>query len=281
MERGQIYVITHKPVGLSLPEHYTKLYVGATRLPAEEKAALKGYRFDDSGEHISGKNRNFCELTGLYWIWKNQKAGLVGITHYRRFFVESGRLLTMGRAEAVLKKADIIVAKRQWVEGNAKIHFERFHSKKDFHMVRQVIKQKYPDYLDSFDEAMGKCFLFSYNMMVCKKDVFDGYCAWLFDILEACEAQADLTGYDQYQQRIFGFLSERLLMVYLLHHKLSVAEMAVWETEVDKSTKWESKKWEMITVVKNFWNNHGIKTMRYGNGRFHAAKDRRGKRIGT
>ena len=264
MPTSQIYVITHKPIeGIGLPEHYSKLFVGAYRLSAQEKSSLEDYDFDDSGINISDKNSNYCELTGLYWIWKNQGAEYVGISHYRRFFEEAGALLPMGKAKAILREADIIVAKRQWVERNVKAQFERFHSPGDLALVRRIIEEKYPDYLGSFDLAMSKCFLFSFNMMVCRKKLFDRYCAWLFGILEACEARVDLASYDAYQKRIFGFLSERLLMVFLLRHGLKVAEVKVLETEVSKSTKWESKKWEWITVVKDFFLNRGLSTLRY------------------
>ncbi len=264
MPTSQIYVITHKPIdGLGLPRHYRKLFVGAKRLSVQEKASLQDYDFDDSGINISDKNSNYCELTGLYWIWKNQQGEYVGISHYRRFFEERGALLPMGKAKEILKDADMIVARRQWVEGNVKAQFERFHSKEDLALARRVIQEKYPDYVGSFDQAMSKCFLFSFNMMVCRKELFDQYCAWLFDILETCEARVDLAGYDAYQKRIFGFLSERLLMVWLLRHGLKVAEVKVLETEVSKSTKWESKKWEWITIGKNFFLNHGWGTLRY------------------
>lgn len=264
MTKGQIYVITHKPVELTLPDNYQKLFVGAQKLKEEEKEKLSEYLFDDTGENISGKNSNYCELTGLYWIWKNQQESIVGITHYRRFFEKSGELLSVGEAEEILKTADVIVAKRQWVEKNVRTHFERFHSREDLALVRKIIGDKYPAYMESFEQVMSKCFLFSFNMMICQKEIFDSYCTWLFDILMECEKRVDLTDYDQYQSRIYGFLSERLLMVYLLHHNLKVKEVKVLETEIDKNVKWESKKWEMITFVKNFFGNHGTRTMRYG-----------------
>ncbi len=261
---SHIYVVTHKPLPFPLPPHYRKLYVGAVRLAPEEKASLKGYVFDDSGVNISGKNSSYCELTGLYWLWKNQPDdAIVGITHYRRFFGKQGKYLSIEGASRLLQKADMVVARRQWVEKNVKIHFETFHSKEDLCLLRSVIQKKYPEYLESFDCAMSKCFLFSYNMMVCRKEVFDAYCVWLFDILEECEGQADLSAYDDYQKRIFGFLAERLLLVYLLHHQMKVAEVPVLETELDKSAKWASDKWKMITVAKNFFTNRGVGTMRY------------------
>lgn len=263
MAVGWIYVMTHKPVKLSLPDHYRKLFVGAEKLGEGQKGRLKGYVFDDFGENISVKNSSYCELTGLYWIWKNQGEDIVGITHYRRFFGNSGRLLTIKEAEKILQRADVIVARRQWVEKNVKVHFEKYHRKEDLSLLRNIIIQKYPEYVESFDCAMSKCFLFSFNMMVCRKEIFDGYCMWLFDILAECEKQTDLSGYDSYQKRIFGFLSERLLLVYLLYHDLKVEEAGIIETELDKSMRWSKKKWEIITIVKNFFGNRGTKTMRY------------------
>ena len=82
MKNIKIYIAAHKKTELPQKDGYIPLQVGA---------ALHddlGYLKDDVGDNISSKNPNFCELTGLYYIWKNEKADIVGLSHYRRFFLK-------------------------------------------------------------------------------------------------------------------------------------------------------------------------------------------------
>ena len=60
-----IYIATHKKFNVPNLNGYCALQVGA------EGKEKYGYLRDNIGNHISGKNANYCELTGLYWIWKN------------------------------------------------------------------------------------------------------------------------------------------------------------------------------------------------------------------
>ena len=75
----KILVAAHKQYWMPEDSVYLPLHVGA-----EGKPDL-GYTKDNTGENISAKNPNFCELTGLYWAWKNLEADYVGLVHYRRY----------------------------------------------------------------------------------------------------------------------------------------------------------------------------------------------------
>lgn len=83
----RIYVMTHKAIEPISNDIYLPLHVGK-----KGKEDL-GYPGDDTGDSISEKNNHYCELTGLYWIWKNVRCDIVGICHYRRFFVKDEHIL--------------------------------------------------------------------------------------------------------------------------------------------------------------------------------------------
>ena len=80
-----VVVATHKPYAMPADPLYLPLHVGA-----EGKESI-GFAGDNTGDHISAKNPQFCELTGLYWAWKNVDADYIGLAHYRRHFRGKGR----------------------------------------------------------------------------------------------------------------------------------------------------------------------------------------------
>lgn len=82
----EIYIISHKEFEKPKLEGYKSLLVGSIFHPDIKE---KFDYCDDAGDNISFKNKSFCELTGLYWIWKNSNADIIGLCHYRRYFTKS------------------------------------------------------------------------------------------------------------------------------------------------------------------------------------------------
>ena len=83
----KIIVATHKKYWMPSDPVYFPIHVGAEgkKDPMGHPLDL-GYIKDNTGENISDKNKNYCELTGLYWAWKNLNADYIGLAHYRRHF---------------------------------------------------------------------------------------------------------------------------------------------------------------------------------------------------
>ncbi len=224
MADTRIYVMTHKKYNEINDESFHSLHVG--------RALSKdlGYETDNTGENISEKNKNYCELTGIYWVWKNVSCDNVGICHYRRFFSDNGKIMNKEKIEQLLSVYDCILPTSMVCEyPTVYIHFNKKHWIKDLDTLRKTISDLCPDYLDAFDLCTN-CRLFSVgNMIITKKSLFDKYCEWLFPILFETEKQTDISNYDDYQARLYGFLSERLLRIWLLKNNYRVFETTIEE----------------------------------------------------
>ena len=84
-----------------------------------------------------------------------------------------------------------------------------------------------PEYLESFDAVMKGRKLHLYNMFVMSSEKASEYCHWLFSILFELEQRIDITQYDNYQKRVFGFIAERLFNVWILYNQLNVKYLPV------------------------------------------------------
>ena len=56
-------------------------------------------------------------------------------------------------------------------------------------------------------------------MFVMKREILDMYCTWLFDLLFELEERLDISAYSDYDARVFGFVAERLLDVWINKNK--------------------------------------------------------------
>lgn len=228
----KILIATHKKYWMPEDDVYLPIHVGRAG-----KADL-GYVGDNTGDNISGKNANYCELTGLYWAWKNLKCDYIGLCHYRRYFAhatssgdaEKKKLAILQREdyEKLLKQYDVILPKkRNYFIETVRSQYEHAHNKNDLALTEQIVEELYPEYSEAFTKVMGRTKLHIFNMFVMRKEKFDEYSQWLFAILFELEKRIDISNYNQYEARVLGFLSERLFNVWLEKQALNIKEIDV------------------------------------------------------
>lgn len=175
---------------------------------------IDGAVYDDSGDNISDKNVQFCELTALYWIWKNVEDDFVGIEHYRRFFLIEEDICSIMSANNI----DIILPTPLCVMPSLGENYKLRHEPKPYEDMMDVIKTRYPDEYDAAVTFFSQGIYSPCNMLIAKKEVYDHLCEWMFPILFEV---ADMNGsfQDRYQNRYPGFLSERLISFFFELHR--------------------------------------------------------------
>ena len=217
---------------------YVPVQVGAALHPA------LGYIPDNTGDNISDKNPNYCELTALYWAWKNLDADYIGLVHYRRYFTrkevhniekKKEQILDGKEWENILSKYPVVVPdKRNYYIETNRSHYNHAHHTEGLDLAEQIIKEKFPDYLPAFNTIMNRTWAYMFNMFVMRRNLFNDYMAWMFDILFEIEKRVDITGWDNYESRIYGFVSELLLDVWLEKTRLSIMNrmFPLWKSRI-------------------------------------------------
>jgi len=241
----KIYIMTHKKFQEPEEKIYKPLQVGKALHPD------LGYDGDDTGDSISALNPYYGELTGLYWIWKNDTENdFVGLCHYRRFFVkENHQLLQESDYKKIFENYDVIVSDTANTKESYFEEYKKAHYIKDLLLIRDIIKIKYPQYGATFDYlvAQNKCYYG--NLFVASKQIFDAYAQWLFSIFFEAQKQIDVETYDDYHKRVFGFISEELLMVWLVYNRYNIYESNIGVTEEKAETV--ELKLALTQLVKN------------------------------
>lgn len=235
----KILVCCHKAA--QIPDNGIFLPIHCGKALSDADLGMTG---DDTGDNISVKNPNYCELTAMYWAWKNLKGvKYIGLYHYRRYFLfnfwkeqerrfhknviihvadwKQNNLSTVA-VQNILNRYDIILAKPQQFPISLAQQYISCHRAIDLNVTREAICNLSPEYLCSYDYIMNEtCKLSGCNMFITKWDIFNNYCNWLFSIMSYIEQKLVISE-DPYQRRVFGFISERLLNVYCYQNNLKI-----------------------------------------------------------
>ena len=171
-KRVTIIIAAHKKYQMPTDEMYLPVHVGAAG-----KDSIEGYQRDDEGENISDLNPYFCELTGLYWAWKNIKSEYIGLAHYRRHFSSDphskdawASVLKKSDIEADLEKIRVFVPKkRRYYIETLYSHYAHTHHIFQLDETRKIIEDRCPEYLESFDKAVKQRWGYMFNMMIMER----------------------------------------------------------------------------------------------------------------
>lgn len=228
-----IIVAAHKEYKMPQDEIYQPIFVGAEL--KKDKQIPDGYIADNNGDNISVLNPYFCELTGLYWAFKNIDSDYIGLSHYRRHFsmkkkADFDNLLTFDEIKPYLDKVKIFTPnKRRYYIESLYSHYAHTFDNTHLDKAKEIISEKYPAYLPSFEKAINRSYGYMFNMMIMKRELLDEYCTWIFDILFELRSRVDEGEMDAFQKRYPGRVSEILFNVWL-EYKLSVNEIKKDET---------------------------------------------------
>jgi hypothetical protein len=248
----QLYSVYHKPFFIPHAGYVTPIQAGKALSNLDLKMLA-----DNTGDNISLLNDTFCELTVKYWIWKNAPRETThwGLCHYRRYFMKKPLLYFKAprlkdfpatqdsidgvldeelyeRLTTLLQSHDVIVQQPMYIHKNKqglldlRQHYEKDHIASDWEAVMVAIKKLYPHYersLASFNHSYKMSF---FNMMIAPWRIWDDYLEWLFAILFEVKENIKVSE-DAYQSRVFGFMSERLINLYIQHNRLRPAYLPV------------------------------------------------------
>ena len=260
METGRkiiVIVAAHKASEMPSDEMYLPLHVGAEGKTDDNGKPLDlGFQKDNTGDNISRLNPYFCELTGLYWVWKNLDADFIGLVHYRRLFtgknLDSSDMIssaiTYDEIRPMLNTYRAFVPqKRNYYIESLFSHYSHTHGKEHLDACRHIIKDKYPQYIPSYDKVLKRSWGYMFNMMILEKDLLNKYCGWLFDILFELFDKVGLEGMSGFDARYCGRVAEILFNVWI---EYMVSSGEIKRSEIKELPYMEDVVWRV--KIKSF-----------------------------
>lgn len=270
MEKIKILVGYFKPALLLKSDVFVPIHMGRSISAdsADKSWMLEHMIGDDTGDNISHMNKQFCELTALYWAWKNydklDNPDYIGFMHYRRVFgfdesktsiksvskldIPQYNLDIEEKIRKNLQNTDIFAPISEKLTDSVLDQFAQHHFLPDLYTAINIAHQLYPEDKQYITDSLNKKEGHYYNMFIMKKDIFFEYCEWIFSILFEVKNQIDTSNYSSYDQRVFGFLGERLTNAFIYKSKrkgLQIKEVGIIFI----------KKTEILKNVEKIWDN--------------------------
>jgi len=165
---------------------------------------------DSTGINISEKNKQYCEMTATYWVWKNGLHQWTGIEHYRRHLMITPEVLT--------DEIDVVLPLPYICYPNTMAQFRRFVSEEVKEALFKALKHIHPNEYEDYCEILYGKYQYTYNIFCARKYVFNNYCKWFFEITEFIETMADDIP-EIKTTRALSYVAEVLTNLYYMYNK--------------------------------------------------------------
>lgn len=209
-----LYVMTSHLDSMIPQKDLLESYEIALQVGAELTSIRKECLLDCEGEHISNKNREYCECTGLYWIWKNDSRNdYVGLEHYRRrmsFTENIQEIITCNDVDIILPIPQFCICRTYDYIVKSLVTVE------DWRVIRKIIHEVDDDYDLVVDKYENGHFYFSCNIGLMKRSILDDYCEFAFGVADRLEKYYDNHNIIRKADRYMGFIFEHLFSIYIM-----------------------------------------------------------------
>jgi len=162
---------------------------------------------DDTGENISCKNKQYCEMSAVYWVWKNTSHAWKGIEHYRRHLLV--------RPEQLQDGIDAVLPLPYLCYPNTAAQFRRFVSEPVLQALLRALWELYPDRFEEYRSILYGQYQYTYNLVCARTEVFDAYCSWFFRTAEYMERMEDKIP-ELGNTRALSYVAEVLTNLYFM-----------------------------------------------------------------
>ena len=166
---------------------------------------------DDTGINISNKNRMYCEMSAVYWIWKNTDHDWIGIEHYRRHLLVKPEMLT--------DDIDAIMPLPYICYPHEMAQFLRFTTENVLDALLRALEALHPEEFENYKKILYGKYQYTYDLVCARKYVFDNYCRWFFEITEYMEKEYGTEVPELIETRAFSYVAEVLTNLYFMYHQ--------------------------------------------------------------
>lgn len=205
-----IYIIKHRQYANPIIEFHKELLVGDL--------------FENKDQdNINDLNLYMNELTGLYHMWKNTKDEIIGLCHYRRYFINKRDYVKEKDVKEILKDYDIIITPE--VKFNMTLYFQLKFEVENSYYLDKYLKMYYDKDPGFKDYIEGRQSFSNREMFISKRDVMEKYCKDVFDIVIPIVKEFIKEDYKHCNIRLISHIAERYFYYWILKNNLKIYNM--------------------------------------------------------